>query len=1216
MNTNNFASSSSSAARALSPFFAAAATQVAGTSSVPQDAGMQTADLVRITAIQAATSVDQVIGLIPDDYRSTLAPELRAIAAVAEKRQKALASAVRLEGLVKNGYTSSNQLPPHLRAAVPQLQAPKEFASQAEFQKAKDEAEADRKAYEGKTLARAAKLKRDEVDHYDTECKLESLIERCRALVVKRWAEHVAPHAKVPKWEYSATADFSAAAEEGEIRNVRINGWKTSPAKQVEFRAIVNDLAYLITRVMAFEEAKAAAASRAAEKKRSIVKDADIEMADVATSAASIQSLVDKAVNAKVQQVLAKVSVRLEPHPRRLSSPTLATARAGEGRPSRIAAGSQRPSAGHPHAVSQARDGEGREGQGGEIQARKGKRRAGRERQEEVEQLRPQAQAERQRQAQRQGRQAGSQGEQVDGYVHGFPRSLPDRVLTMSNAAAIDYVLLNTPISVIEASRFRNIVHLAPNVYVPLEYQYDLSVGLKYMYSAPIRVSLIMDAWRDFRRRLEWKILFAFSQGHDADFDPDYHIPRVSTKRVKDMLPNVISYGLDKGEAFCLQSVAKIPYGDLVETRRGPLNTLAPSPARIRQFLVDHDYVVTPTDKNLGLVVSQRDWINEQTLKLLNNINDYAYTAKFAVDRVHYEQVLEILDIAGRAEAVPELSDLGVPQFLVHKCNVPENWDGTSETLPTQHVPVFYGIPKIHKKPTGFRPILPCHSTPINPAAKFVSKQIKPLVLAAPTIIQSSIDLARKLDSISLKPTRYYWIVSGDVVAFYPNIPLRPCLAIIREMWLAHRYKDDSLYTYPDDADKYDFRRINEIYNEVFARCLRVGNTRLITQFNDVYYMQRRGLAMGVADSPDLANLYGWHFESKSGILTDPEIAFYGRFIDDMLGVVETTSRISKEEAIQKVSSRINFDGCKIEWNASETEAVFLDMTIRLSRSDGRVHYAPYRKDHNHMERIPWISHHPLDVKRGTFIGELSRLANLSSELLTYKRAVQELVNLYHKRGYPAQLIDAWVQKYAADRWKKRHSDSAKKADADDTSDRVLILKSTYNTAWNYFNATELGASMLGYWREWYERAERGDYDDKFPEWDVPLPQDFGSQARYLTPITSLGEAPDYQSREIEVPDLRKILITEHRVLVSKKRGRNMLDLANLWKKQVLQKLDEKVVEEHVQREPITLPGELDLTVERNADPRSDAWLRYRKTHREGNLHQRSSSEERDKPQF
>ena len=46
------------------------------------------------------------------------------------------------------------------------------------------------------------------------------------------------------------------------------------------------------------------------------------------------------------------------------------------------------------------------------------------------------------------------------------------------------------------------------------------------------------------------------------------------------------------------------------------------------------------------------------------------------------------------------------------------------------------------------------------------------------------------------------------------------------------------------------------------------------------------------------------------------------------------------------------------------------------------------------------------------------------------------------------------------------------------------------------------------------------------------------------------------------IPDLRKILITEYRVLVSKKRTRNMLDLASLWKKTVLEKLERRIVSE------------------------------------------------------
>ena len=97
-----------------------------------------------------------------------------------------------------------------------------------------------------------------------------------------------------------------------------------------------------------------------------------------------------------------------------------------------------------------------------------------------------------------------------------------------------------------------------------------------------------------------------------------------------------------------------------------------------------------------------------------------------------------------------------------------------------QHkVPRFYGIPKIHKQPVKFRPIIPCHSAVMNPAAKFVSKKLKPLIQAAPTIIHGTKDLAIKLSKLNLNPGKTWYIVTGDVVAFYPNIPLNKCLDIV-----------------------------------------------------------------------------------------------------------------------------------------------------------------------------------------------------------------------------------------------------------------------------------------------------------------------------------------------------------------------------------------------------------------------------------------------------
>ena len=150
-----------------------------------------------------------------------------------------------------------------------------------------------------------------------------------------------------------------------------------------------------------------------------------------------------------------------------------------------------------------------------------------------------------------------------------------------------------------------------------------------------------------------------------------------------------------------------------------------------------------------------------------------------------------------------------------------------------------------------------------NPAAKYVSKQLKPLIEGSPTIIHGSKDLAIKLSKLSLTPGRHWYIVTGDVVAFYPNIPLNKCLDIVYNMWYYHVYND-----YGPDYDS----PINRKIQDLFKRCLYVGNTELVTQFQNKFYLQNNGLAMGVADSPDLANLYGAYFETKNKVLENPAI--------------------------------------------------------------------------------------------------------------------------------------------------------------------------------------------------------------------------------------------------------------------------------------------------------------------------------------------------------
>lgn len=301
---------------------------------------------------------------------------------------------------------------------------------------------------------------------------------------------------------------------------------------------------------------------------------------------------------------------------------------------------------------------------------------------------------------------------------------------------------------------------------------------------------------------------------------------------------------------------------------------------------------------------------------------------------------------------------------------------------------------------------------------------------------------------------------------------------------------------------------------------------------------------MGVADSPDLANLYGYYFERRCKIMNNVNIPFYGRYIDDCLAIVYASS---ENEARDYIANKVKFDNCTIEWNVSDNHQTFLDMTLYFDHHR-RLQHMPYRKAHNHQERIPWISYHPLDVKRGTFSGEMSRLATLSSTRQHYLDAVKSLAALYIHRGYPENVIRAWLKNNITKRWKSRLNVTEVRE-----APKILVLKTEFNTAWNYFNASELQARIFEYWRTWLDKADRLGFDNVFID-----PRRVGNIDEVSSSAVSLLCHELMNQRNVLVPDLRKLDILERKIITSRKRTRNLFDLASLWKKTVLETMDEQ----------------------------------------------------------
>ena len=100
---------------------------------------------------------------------------------------------------------------------------------------------------------------------------------------------------------------------------------------------------------------------------------------------------------------------------------------------------------------------------------------------------------------------------------------------------------------------------------------------------------------------------------------------------------------------------------------------------------------------------------------------------------------------------------------------------------------------------------------------------------------------------------------------------------------------------------------------------------------------------------------------------------------------------------------------------------------------------------------------------------------------------------------------------------------------------------------------------MKEYWKEWYESAALGAYTGP----------SLGTRKWFPSPV---GESDDLECRsdlltavsdgcggQVMVPDIRKIGILDKRFLVSKKRGTNLFDLSNTWKKVLNQHIDEYI---------------------------------------------------------
>ena len=659
--------------------------------------------------IAECRSIEQVIDTVPSDYRPALREHFLLYASWCEKRETVKSS---LERLTRTLETQS--IPPRLRVKAPEFQFTKEFGDSNS-----EAASAARNAFSVATATFQEAIntasvdgKKAELAFWEDMCSLSDLFTSSTIVINDVWASRRQSF-KLPTVVYDAQGKPD------------IGDWEVPPQKKLERDALVRVTPSIGTHIGQLVAIRHRSMAAKIQKKKEVAAKADVEMTKETTAGPSIQSLIDKGLNARLKKLNLvpgkKVNSRSYPHsttlandcsnylelvwPREKGIETEVRTLLFEGSP-------QRETKVYGSNVQE-------KGRDKDCQEEDGQRKA----------KSPVNRSQRER-----------KGIKTDPPVSiHHPSTLPDKILTYSWDDAVSYVLLHTPLDILEAGQYRSQVHCSDGVVVPPEISNDLSLGLKYMFFSPPNRKLIAEAWTEFQARLRWRIFFLFKEGVNKPYDPDYSVRRKSNKKSPPKLPQWMELGLVMGRRYVYSTIARLPDEKLEEIRKNPFS---PQKHKILQFLKDNNYVITMTDKNLGLAVSERDWLIRNELKLLEDERNYKQLSKSSADSIMTNKIEQMKQLSYTTENHLFLNELKVHDYF--RSLIPLE----GEII----YPQFHGLPKIHKKPTGFRPIIPCHSVCFNPAAKFVSKELKPLILSAPSIIHGTKDLFTRLSQLRIDP--------------------------------------------------------------------------------------------------------------------------------------------------------------------------------------------------------------------------------------------------------------------------------------------------------------------------------------------------------------------------------------------------------------------------------------------------------------------------------
>lgn len=383
--------------------------------------------------------------------------------------------------------------------------------------------------------------------------------------------------------------------------------------------------------------------------------------------------------------------------------------------------------------------------------------------------------------------------------------------------------------------------------------------------------------------------------------------------------------------------------------------------------------VIKPADKGATVVVLSREQYNLEVLRQLNDTNYYK-----KLDKPIFMETIPLVDNI--------LNSLKKKKFINEKQR--KYLKGNIQPRERR----FYILPKIHKDPKKWtipyevppgRPIVSDCGSETYYTAEYIDYYLNPLSNRHPAYLKDTYHFIEIVKSLQIPSNSYFF--SMDVASLYTNIDITSGLNAVKKCFA--RYPDPKR----PDAELLQLLEINLTRNDFV--------------FNEDFYLQIKGTAMGKRFAPAYANIFMANWEEEVFEKCQKKPFYYLRYLDDIWGIW-TGSKVEFKEFLDTLNS--HDASIQLEAQIDEQSIDFLDTTVYKGLDFHNTHKLDikvfFKKTDTHA-LLYSTSFHPRHTFRGIVKSQILRFKRICTREETFMEAVHILFKALYERGYTRSFL-------------------------------------------------------------------------------------------------------------------------------------------------------------------------------------------------------------------